>query len=1106
MPYIGKQPANVPVTADDIPNDSITAAKIVDAAITIDDIGPNAVGSSEMADDAVGLNELSASGTTNSSTFLRGDNTWAAPPATDISGKLSLSGGTMTGNLTAPNIYVADDIVHSGDTDTYLSWNANNLTIYNGGTNNLYMDVGKAVFNEGGGGVDFRVESNNNTHALFVQGSDGNVGISTDSPASVLNIKTTKTVALSSMAHFLTLGLTIDDSTAYGTAGGGGGIAFRSPRNSSGVQTIYGAIDGAKEGTANDGYTGALRFYTNNNSTGVPTEHMRITSSGNVGIGDTDPSEAKLSIDNIASGDMGLKIVNTQDTHGLYISNAGTVQPAIETIGWAGIMGNQTIANGYAGYFTRNLAEAGSYPCFQVRDNNASNTQAAVYVKQNGAGYGLYIDQNGNSNALKIDSEATGNWAAKISGKYGLQVEQDISGGYAAEFYRNLDEAGSSALVYIDDSHTSNTQPALKVRQDGAGQGIYIDHNGDGDALLIETTATTQDGIQIEADSLTTGRVLNLYSHSSDTSTRDLVRIWNDNPAATGTTALKVIQDAAQYGLDIDMNANHYAFHIDTTSTTNPAMEIEANSLTTGQAARFYSNSASGSSRNLVEIHNDHASASGTNALKVQQDGAGKGIEIEQNGNANAIRIDCDATGDDAVRVFCKYGIKVDQDIAGGYAAMFKRDLDDAGSNALVYINDENAANTQAALKVKQDGAGYGVHIAQQGNGNGLYVDSAATSNTVIKSRGKLALGCTQDISGGYAAHFDRNIAEAGTYPLVNIKEDNASSTQPALFIQQAGAGYGLKIDHNGNYTALYIDSASTSTGGVIEVEGNSLTSGRGMNIVSNSITTGSLAQFYSNSSDTNTRDLVKIVNDSTSATGATALMIQQDAGAYGLEIDQNSSGEWAAFMDSAAYGLDISAPTWGLRVSSGKATIADGVMVGATTWAASTDMLYVESDGTIDTGKSTTSSARHHGFYNANGEVGSIRTSGSATAFNTSSDYRLKENVDYTWDATTRLKQLKPARFNFIADDTKTVDGFLAHEVSSVVPEAITGTKDAMMDEEYEVTPAVKDEEGNIVTEAVMGTRSVPEHQSIDQSKLVPLLVKTIQELEARITTLENA
>ena len=119
---------------------------------------------------------------------------------------------------------------------------------------------------------------------------------------------------------------------------------------------------------------------------------------------------------------------------------------------------------------------------------------------------------------------------------------------------------------------------------------------------------------------------------------------------------------------------------------------------------------------------------------------------------------------------------------------------------------------------------------------------------------------------------------------------------------------------------------------------------------------------------------------------------------------------------------------------------------------------------------------AVHMTFQNTNGTVGTITVDGTSTAYATSSDYRLKENVDYTFDATTRLKQLKPARFNFIADADKTVDGFIAHEVSSVVPEAVTGEKDAT------------------------------EMQGIDQSKLVPLLVKTIQELEARITELENA
>ena len=167
--------------------------------------------------------------------------------------------------------------------------------------------------------------------------------------------------------------------------------------------------------------------------------------------------------------------------------------------------------------------------------------------------------------------------------------------------------------------------------------------------------------------------------------------------------------------------------------------------------------------------------------------------------------------------------------------------------------------------------------------------------------------------------------------------------------------------------------------------------------------------------------------------------------------------------------------------------------------------------------------SATMFSFTNSgNTEVGSIKSTGSATAFNTSSDYRLKENVDYTWDATTRLKQLKPARFNWISDDTNTLlDGFLAHEVSSIVPEAISGTKDA----ETTLTKVVMGERGNVIAQNIEesawtagkadgtydsnttwhASKTNPIYQQIDQAKLVPLLVKTIQELEARITTLEG-
>ncbi len=113
--------------------------------------------------------------------------------------------------------------------------------------------------------------------------------------------------------------------------------------------------------------------------------------------------------------------------------------------------------------------------------------------------------------------------------------------------------------------------------------------------------------------------------------------------------------------------------------------------------------------------------------------------------------------------------------------------------------------------------------------------------------------------------------------------------------------------------------------------------------------------------------------------------------------------------------------------------------------------------------------------------QVGSISISGSSTSYNTSSDHRLKENVAALPDGITRVKQLLPKRFNFIAVPEITVDGFLAHEAQAVVPEAVTGTHNEV------------DGDGN----AVM--------QGIDQAKLVPLLTAALQEAIAKIETLET-
>ena len=129
-----------------------------------------------------------------------------------------------------------------------------------------------------------------------------------------------------------------------------------------------------------------------------------------------------------------------------------------------------------------------------------------------------------------------------------------------------------------------------------------------------------------------------------------------------------------------------------------------------------------------------------------------------------------------------------------------------------------------------------------------------------------------------------------------------------------------------------------------------------------------------------------------------------------------------------------------------------------------------------------TTGGALFRFFNSTGGTVGQITTNNSVTSYSTSSDHRLKENISDMTGAITRVKSLKPKRFNFINDPSDTlVDGFLAHEAQTVVPEAVEGTHNEV------------DSDGNEV------------HQSIDQSKLVPLLTAALKEAITKIETLET-
>ena len=212
------------------------------------------------------------------------------------------------------------------------------------------------------------------------------------------------------------------------------------------------------------------------------------------------------------------------------------------------------------------------------------------------------------------------------------------------------------------------------------------------------------------------------------------------------------------------------------------------------------------------------------------------------------------------------------------------------------------------------------------------------------------------------------------------------------------------------------------------------------------------------------------------------------------LFISDNGVGDGVRLLSGTdglgAYrGMDINASTLALNSASGgnvgigTATAIGKFTVEAAGGGASTTPITTNSI----TGAGTRFAA---GFYYSGAKVGGIEVTASATSYVTSSDYRLKTNLEPISNGIERVKQLPVYRFNWIADQSgNKVDGFVAHEAKQIIPECVSGEKDAV------------DADGK------------PIYQGIDQSKIVPLLtaafkeaIAKIETLEAKVTTLEAA
>ena len=373
---------------------------------------------------------------------------------------------------------------------------------------------------------------------------------------------------------------------------------------------------------------------------------------------------------------------------------------------------------------------------------------------------------------------------------------------------------------------------------------------------------------------------------------------------------------------------------------------------------------------------------------------------------------------------------------------------------------------------------------------NTLFVD-AATNNVGIGTSspvGKVAAQ-TSTVASGSTDFDTKAFTAVSPFSAVSkiatmLAGYDGSIFGSAIGFSYTGTGYAMQFATNNDTTGIPIERARIDASGNLLVGGTTAGNAGTVSInVGNAGATAGGLQMWAGTAQTS---FVQFGDESGTAANHYRGYI---AYAHGSDSMQFGTASTERMRIDALGSLLLGTTT---RVTDGSNTLENITLTPTYSWFATNDAVYIQRPNNTD--------GNAMRFVRGEFIVGSITVSSSSTSYNTSSDYRLKENVVSLTGAADRLMQIPVCRFNFIVDPDRTVDGFLAHEVQAFVPECVTGEKDQV--ETVEVT----DEDGNVTTE----TR--PVYQGIDQSKLVPLLTAALQEalqkidaLEARIVSLEG-
>jgi hypothetical protein len=197
-----------------------------------------------------------------------------------------------------------------------------------------------AVFNEGSSDSDFRVESNNNSHMIFVDAGSDKVGIGQSSPAAILHVKGSNDGTFDGVTTLI-----LEGTEDYNSGDAGAGINFNGRYDSSNNVTTLAQISGQKATTASGEYDGFIRFGVRNDSEGLNLERMRLTHEGYLNIGRTD--EMNMGANNVTG-------INLLGVNGIKVSNSG---------GPAAHLGRQGSDGEVVKFASQGTADVGSIDC-----------------------------------------------------------------------------------------------------------------------------------------------------------------------------------------------------------------------------------------------------------------------------------------------------------------------------------------------------------------------------------------------------------------------------------------------------------------------------------------------------------------------------------------------------------------------------------------------------------------------------------------------------------------------------------------------------------------------------------------------------------------------